>query len=140
MTNKTLKEFGEGTLNNQIFQLTAPYNNPYQGNDPRWLFVCSAGLLRSPTAAAIAIKRGMNARACGSNPDYALIPLSANLIMWADRIFFVNEENYEQALQTFEGTKYYQSLVAKATVWNLPDVYPYGNEELVELIEQNLFY
>lgn len=47
------------TLTDKIFQLTTPYDNPYQGKTPRWLFVCSAGLLRSPTGAAVAIKPGL---------------------------------------------------------------------------------
>ena len=73
-------EFAQGTKNAAIFRTNAPYSNPYQGRAPRWLFVCSAGLLRSPTGAAMAIERGINARSCGSNFNYALIPCSANLI------------------------------------------------------------
>lgn len=43
----------------QIFNLTAPYDNPYQSNRTRILFVCSAGLLRSPTGAAVGSARGL---------------------------------------------------------------------------------
>ena len=41
--------------------------NIYQGKDKRVLCVCSAGLLRSPTAANVLHKEfGYNTRACGS--------------------------------------------------------------------------
>ena len=60
-TNPNLREFAAGTKNDAIFKTSAPYNNPYQTDRPRWLFVCSAGLLRSPTGAAMAIQRGINA-------------------------------------------------------------------------------
>jgi hypothetical protein len=58
------------------------------------LFVCSAGLLRSATAANIFAKRGWNTRSCGSM-DYALIPISVNLIYWADKIYFMSKVNLE---------------------------------------------
>ncbi len=135
-----LNEFSEGTKNAAIFKTTAPYANPYQGVAPRWLFVCSAGLLRSPTGAATAIKHGINARAVGSNPHYALIPLSANLINWAQKIVFVNDENYQQALKLFsgEGDLHYQ-LTTKAYVLDIPDIFEYGERELVDEFERALF-
>jgi len=49
-----MNRFETGTKNAEIFKTTAPYNNYSQGSAPRWLFVCSAGLLRSPTGAALA--------------------------------------------------------------------------------------
>ena len=85
-----MNKFELGTKNAEIFQTTTPYNNHSQGSAPRWLFVCSAGLLRSPTGAALAIRKGLNARSCGSAIDYALIPVSANLIMWAEKIVFID--------------------------------------------------
>ena len=48
--------------------------NPFQGEAKKVLCVCSAGLLRSPTAAIILQRDyGFNTRSCGINPDYALI-------------------------------------------------------------------
>jgi predicted protein tyrosine phosphatase len=136
----TLHEFAEGTKNAAIFKTTAPYNNPYQGLAPRWLFVCSAGLLRSPTGAATAIKRGINARASGSNPAYALIPLSANLINWAQKIIFVNDENYQQALRLFgDHSDLHYQLTTKARVLNIPDIFEYGELQLVDEFERELF-
>jgi len=137
--NPNLREFSEGTKNAVIFSTTAPYNNPYQGASPRWLFVCSAGLLRSPTGAALAVKKGLNARSCGSNFNYALIPCSANLIRWADKIVFVNQENLEQLEDNFIGHDYYLSLIErKQLVLNIPDNYEYMHPELVNEFEKQI--
>jgi len=124
--------FQDGTKNAEIFKTTAPYSNKYQGNSPRWLFVCSAGLLRSPTGAALAIKKGINARSCGSNFNYALIPCSANLINWADKIVFVNGENLWQLEDNFLGHKdLLDQIERKKLVLNIPDNYEYMDSELV---------
>ena len=126
------------TLTEKIFQLSAPYDNPYQGTEKRLLFVCSAGLLRSPTGAAVYAQRGFNTRSCGSNQAYALINLSVNLIMWANKIVFVNEEDYRQALQTFEAVDYVSDINERAIVLNIPDDYEYRNEQLVKHFERQL--
>lgn len=110
------------TKTTKIFELTAPYNNPYQGNATRLLFVCSVGMLRSPTAADVATGMGFNARSCGSDP-VALIPLSANLIMWADEIVFMNRENYEQAIATFAHTGYEYDIESKKRFIHVDDDY-----------------
>jgi predicted protein tyrosine phosphatase len=131
--------FAEGTKNATIFKTSAPYNNPYQGRGPRWLFVCSAGLLRSPTGAALAIRKGINARSCGSNFNYALIPCSANLINWADKIVFVNPENLLQLEDNFLGHKdLLDQIERKQLVLNIPDNFEYMNPELVAEFEKQI--
>jgi predicted protein tyrosine phosphatase len=135
-----LQEFSEGTKNAAIFKTTAPYSNPYQGPSDRWLFVCSAGLLRSPTGAAMAVKRGINARSCGSNPKYALIPCSANLINWADKIVFVNQENLLQLEDYF--VDYFdllEQIEHKQLVLNIPDNYEYMSPRLQQHFNEQLF-
>jgi predicted protein tyrosine phosphatase len=132
--------FAEGTKNDTIFRTNAPYNNPYQGSNERWLFVCSAGLLRSPTGAALAIQRGINARSCGSNFNYALIPCSANLINWANKIVFVNVENLWQLEDNFLGHKdLLEQIEQKQIVLSIPDNFEYMDSELVQLFEIELF-
>ena len=132
--------FAEGTKNAEIFKTTSPYNNHYQGNNARWLFVCSAGLLRSPTGAALAIKKGINARSCGSNFNYALIPCSANLIRWADKIVIVNGENLWQLEDNFLGHKeLLEQIEQKQIVLNIPDNFEYMDLELVQMFEDELF-
>lgn len=131
--------FEDGTMNAHIFNTTAPYNNAYQGSSPRLLFVCSAGLLRSPTAATLANILGFNARACGSSIDYALIPISANLIHWADKIIFMQQENYLEALDTFKEYSWLDDLlVQKNIVWDIPDKYPAFHLELRSIIKDKL--
>lgn len=127
------------TLTQRIFEENGcPYNNPYQGTSPRLLFVCSAGLLRSPTAANIAARSGFNTRSCGSS-SYALIGLSANLIKWADKIIFVNPANELEAINTFRvDTFYFKMLKEKSICWNIEDDFDYMHPQLVMQIENAL--
>ena len=132
-------KFEQGTKNAEIFKTTAPYNNYSQGSDPRWLFVCSAGLLRSPTGAALATKKGLNARSCGSAVDYALIPISANLIMWAEKIVFVNKENYRESLELFKDYQMLHNLlVMRSLVLDIPDMFNYNDLELLIEFEKQI--
>lgn len=131
------EEFVPGTKNHDIFNLSAPYNNPYQGKKPKLLFVCSAGLLRSPTGAFVAQQLGFNSRSCGSS-NYALIPLNANLIMWADHIYFVSDQVYRESLKTFENTGFDEDIIAKAIVLEIPDIHNAFNSELQEEFKQIL--
>lgn len=127
------------TKTEDIFKLTAPYSNRYQGSFRKLLFVCSAGMLRSPTAAAIAVGLGHNARSCGSYVEQALIPVSLNLIFWADWIFFLNAINHEETLETFRefpGAR--TELKAKSVVWNIQDNYEYMEEVLQKEIRDLL--
>lgn len=137
--NSQNKYFDAGTKNAAIFLTNAPYKNPYQGDAPRWLFVCSAGLLRSPTGAALAVKKGLNARSCGSRVEYALIPISANLINWADKIVFVNDTNYHESLELFKdtGDLHYQ-LTTKSLVLDILDMYNYNEPLLVVEFEKQI--
>jgi predicted protein tyrosine phosphatase len=134
-----MNKFEQGTKNAAIFKTTAPYSNHYQGSDPRWLFVCSAGLLRSPTGATLAIRKGINARSCGSEVDLALIPISANLVMWAEKIVFVNEINYLDTLQLFaDHQKLHNLVVVRSLVLDIPDMYEYNDPELVVEFEKQI--
>ena len=133
-----LKENAQGTKNAEIFKLTAPYNNPYQGNYPRVLFVCSAGLLRSATGATVGSRMGYNTRNCGTE-HYALIPLSANLIAWAEKIYFVNEYNLLSAIETFEhNPEILDMLEAKSVTLDLEDKYDYMSPTLVNIFTELL--
>lgn len=122
----------------QIFSLSCPYDNECQGNYSRILFVCSAGMLRSATAAYVGALMGYNTRACGSE-SYALIPISVNLIHWAQSIFFVNEYNYLSTKETFaHDTDILEQLEAKSNVWDIDDIYNYRSPTLIHIIEELL--
>ncbi len=132
-------QFRKQTKTEAIFELSAPYDNHSQGSTKRVLFVCSAGLLRSATAATIASQMGMNARNCGSE-NYALIPLSVNLIMWAKNgIYFVNEYNYLSALDSFMfDPECHRLIKERAVVWDIEDDFNYMDPHLVKTITELL--
>jgi len=101
--------------------------NPYQGTDKKVLFVCSAGILRSATAARIYANQ-FNTR-CAGTYGIALIPLNQNLIAWADEIVFVNKENHTMFL---ESALYLKELDDKIIILNIPDVYEHMHPELIK--------
>lgn len=96
--------------------------NAYQGKHKKVLTVCSAGCLRSPTAAHI-LSGGpwnFNTRCAGTSAEYAIVPVTEALVAWADvvlcmdvdQVLFINamqnklvaesshmfEYNYKQVL------------------------------------------
>lgn len=66
----------------------ANVTNPFQGNRKRVLCMCSAGLLRSPTAAAVLSQEPFryNTRSAGVVTTHALIPVDDVLLAWADEV------------------------------------------------------
>ena len=119
----------EQTKTQDILGLTAPYDNPWQGKELRLLFVCSVGMLRSPSFADVATSKGYNARSCGSDVRFALIPISANLVYWADKIVFINTENYRQAKVNLE--EYAGLIDKKAVVLDIEDDFERNDPWLV---------
>lgn len=106
------------------------YHNPAQNPDiARVLFVCSVGMLRSPTAAAMAVKLGLNARSCGVDKD-ALIQLTPRLISWADTVVFMHRDVYIRAVNSIEDVNLLSMLKDQAIVWNIEDEYNYMDEWL----------
>ena len=102
----------------------------YEGNQPRVLFVCSAGLLRSPTAAIVTQREwGWNTRAAGSE-TYALIPVTAVLIQWADRIICMENEHRTRLNNVFAG----YHMLERCEVLGIPDDYPRMDPALIALI------
>jgi predicted protein tyrosine phosphatase len=131
-----MNEIKPQTKTADLLALTAPYDNPYQGKAPRILFVCSVGLLRSPTAAAYFSERGYNTRACGSMVGCALIPISANLVEWAFQIAFMTHENKQETLALFDGDAVTQERIsAKSVVLNICDDYDFRQPELMAELE-----
>jgi predicted protein tyrosine phosphatase len=111
------------------------FKNPYQGTDKKVVFVCSMGILRSATGARIYAHK-YNTRTAGTWSE-ALIPLSENLILWADELVFVNRTNYDGIRIKFEGD---EDLVAtieyKAKVLDIPDNYEHMHPELIKAFEE----
>ena len=115
-----------------------PYDNYSQGKDIRVVFCCSAGLLRSPTAARIAGEYGINARSAGSHLHYALIPLSANLIKWAHWVVFMNSENEFEIAQKILDTDLLELMRDKSIVWNIEDTYNYMEDSLEGILRKKI--
>jgi predicted protein tyrosine phosphatase len=118
------------TLSELIMESTSPWDNPYQGKDKKVLFVCSAGILRSATGSRMYAHK-YNTRAAGSE-HYALVPVSGDLLVWADEIVFVNKENYNSTAEIFDMTE----IDPKVKVLNIPDQYPYMDTRLQKHFEE----
>jgi predicted protein tyrosine phosphatase len=114
---------------NQLYNI----NNQSQGDTKKVLCVCSAGLLRSATLQNFLIKEyGYNVRNCGTEESYALIPISEALLMWADEIVFVNEENYFTVEHHIEN----MALEHKVKILDIPDMYNFNDPKLIEIIRK----
>lgn len=106
--------------------------NPYQGRFRKVLTVCSAGLLRSPTAAWILGQEPFcyNTRAAGAVSEYALVPVDEALIYWANEIVFMEQEHRDAMPASFEEFLQSKDIVILA----VPDKYRYRDPELVKMI------
>lgn len=113
--------------------------NPAQGEDKKVLCVCSAGLLRSPTAARVLQNHyGYNTRSAGINRDYALIILDEVLLVWADEVVCMDQNQADVVKLMLEGLKRDgHNYEPDIKVLNIPDVYQYGDKELIDLIKTN---
>lgn len=104
--------------------------NPFQGKAKRVLCVCSAGLLRSPTAAWVLSNEpyNYNTRAAGCEESFALIPVDEVLLEWADEIVCMTTQ-HQQILRDQWG-------VTDAKCLNVPDNFEYRDPTLVRLIKE----
>jgi len=104
--------------------------NKYQGSATRALVLCSAGLLRSPSVASYLDKElDYNCRAAGVH-DYALIPVDEVLVTWADVVVCVSPE----IADVFKYKYKHQAII----ILDIPDIYPYKDPELMELIKKEV--
>lgn len=101
--------------------------NPYQGDHHRVLCVCSAGLLRSPTAAVVLSQPpfNFNTRAAGLAKDYALIVVDEVLLEWADEVVCMSDDQEEELRER---------TLKPITCLNVPDRFEYRDQGLVNLI------
>lgn len=114
-------------MNNRIHNST----NPNQGEYKRVLCVCSAGLLRSPTAALVLSQPpfNYNTRAVGLEVDFALIPIDDVLIKWANEIVCMTKEQAKELNKI-------QSLPPLICL-DIPDNFRYRDPKLMKLIARN---
>src|ERR1700761_678048 len=110
--------------------------NHYQGKYKRVLCVCSAGLLRSPTAAWVLSNEpyNFNTRACGSDGSYALFPLDIVHLTWADQIVCMSKEQEAKVTEMLKNV--FQGESKEVVCLNIPDKFSYRDPELVEMIKK----
>ena len=109
--------------------------NPYQGATKKVLCVCSAGLLRSPTAAVVLSQEpfNYNTRAAGISTEYALVQVDDVLLTWADEIVCM-DSNQQTQLQ-FKLSKL--GLDTEVINLNIEDSFAYRDPELMGIIKEN---
>jgi len=110
------------------------YDNVWQGETKRVLTVCSANMLRSPTMQVVLSSPPFdyNTRSCGIY-DFALVPVTKELLDWADEIVCADNEHAERIVQLVH--KY--GIKDKPVVnLRIPDHYEYRNPELIRLITE----
>jgi predicted protein tyrosine phosphatase len=108
--------------------------NRWQGDAVKALFVCSAGILRSPTAALhFAKTKGWNTRAVGDNEEFALIPVSEALMFWADIVFVMSVDQKIHLKHKFG-----QSFEGRIFVMNIEDNFGFMESDLVKYLEASM--
>jgi predicted protein tyrosine phosphatase len=94
------------------------------------LFVCRYNEMRSCTGETIYAAKGYNVRSAGTE-KWAKVPLSNEIILWAEMIF-VMEEKQKVIINTEFGDS---AKDKKIFVLDIPDHYYYMESELVKLIK-----
>lgn len=115
--------------------------NAYQGKHKKVLTVCSAGCLRSPTAAHILSSPpfNFNTRCAGTSEEYAIIPVTEALIAWAD-IILVMEEDQQKFINNIqhklaeEANVMFDYEYKRVVNLDIPDNFDYRNPKLVEIM------
>lgn len=104
-------------------------HNHFQGDTKKVLCVCSAGLLRSPTAALVLSMEPFyfNTRAAGVVPEFALIVVDEVLLEWADEIICMDKKQEKILMGKTE---------KPIICLDIPDIYCYKDLELMELIRE----
>ena len=113
----------------------AVINNPYQKSYLKVLTVCSGGVLRSPTAAALLTQLyDFNTRSCGTE-DYALVPLTQELVYWADEIICAENYHLGEVEKVMDNCYLKDEPRPITRVLGIPDMFDYMDVELVRLIK-----
>ena len=105
--------------------------NEYQGSYKKVLLICSAGILRSPTAALVLSMPpfNFNTRAAGMSHDFALIVVDEFLLHWADEVVCMLPE---QAHKIKNDMGYDGPIVCL----EIEDNYSYRDPKLMKLIAE----
>ena len=104
-------------------------SNPAQGKYKKVFCVCSAGLLRSPTAALVLSQEpfNFNTRAAGMEKDYALVVVDEYLLHWCDEVVCMSRSQELEIKDQFSFDK-------PVICLNIDDSYDYRDPKLIKLI------
>lgn len=114
--------------------------NAYQGKHRKVLTVCSAGCLRSPTAAHILSSPpwNFNTRCAGTSQEYAIVPVTEALIIWADDILVMDE--FQQSIINGMQNKLAEEMedyeYKRVVNLDIPDEFSYRDPKLVEIMTE----
>ncbi len=98
------------------------------------LFICSKNQWRSPTAEQVFAERGgVECASAGLSPD-AEVPVSTELLEWADLILVMEKKHKTKLAQQF-GPQLRGKRVASL---NIPDQYKFMDPALVALLERRV--
>ena len=118
-------------------------NNAWQGPTKRVVTLCSAGCLRSPTAAHVLASPpfNLNTRCAGLTEKYAIVRFSAALAAWADEIIVMEPHQRDKVLYLTKGwfgedTYYFDPKETPIIVLEIPDNFGYRDPDLVRMIKE----
>ena len=98
------------------------------------LFVCSQNKLRSPTAEQVfSGYADVEVTSAGLNHD-AEVPLSAELMEWADTIFVMEKAHANKLRAKFRTQLKQQNVICL----NIPDRFEYMEPALVQILEEKV--
>jgi predicted protein tyrosine phosphatase len=117
--------------------------NAWQGKHKKVLTVCSAGCLRSPTAAHLLSSSpwNFNTRCAGTSLEYAIIGLDEALIVWADIILCMDSDqqkhiNEMQNILAKEASSMFEYDYKPVINLEIEDNYAYRDPKLVEIMTE----
>jgi predicted protein tyrosine phosphatase len=114
--------------------------NAFQGKHKKVLTVCSAGCLRSPTAAHILSGHpwNFNTRCAGTSSEYAIVPVTEGLIVWADVILVMDEwqQRHINEMQNVLATEYEAFEYKQVINLDIPDNYEYRDPRLLKIMTE----
>jgi predicted protein tyrosine phosphatase len=98
---------------------------------PRVLFVCTQNLFRSPTAQQVFANRpGFEVASAGLDPS-ANVPVSAELLQWAEVIFVMERRHRNKLAKRFRAHLKGKRIICL----EIPDEFEYMDPALVRLLE-----
>lgn len=114
-------------------------DNRYQDYNTykRVVTVCSAGCLRSPTAAVVLAMPPFNhnTRAAGLTESYAIIVLDSRLLAWADEFVVMESEMVWQVKDSYKAN-FDRELQTPIVCLDIPDSFQYRDPELMAMIAE----